>query len=91
MLPIFSHDTSCQPAMRVRRKLQTDDGMPLHDSEARKAILSGLVKAEDDWFEKTAIQDLTPLKLGMKKDVHEVVIVDPIDWNLNVEDDDLID
>jgi hypothetical protein len=79
------------PAMRVGCKLQTDDGMPLHDSETREAILSGLVKAEDGWFEKTATQDLAPLKLGMKKDAHKVVTVDEIDWDLNVEDDDLID
>jgi len=79
------------PAMRVGCKLQTDDGMPLHDSETREAILSGLVKAEDGWFEKTATLDLAPLKLGMKKDAHKVVMVDEIDWDRNVEDGDLID
>ena len=79
------------PAMRVGCKLQTDDGMPLHDSETREAILSGLVKAEDGWFEKTAALDLMPLKLGAKKDAHKIVIVDETDWDLNVEDGDLID
>ena len=79
------------PAMRVGCKLQTEDGMPLYDSEITEAILSGLVKAEDGWFEKTATQDLAPLKLGMKKDANKVVIVDEIDWDLNMEDGDLID
>ena len=31
------------------------------------------------------------MKLGAKKDAHKIVIVGETDWDLNVEDDDLID
>jgi anamorsin len=79
------------PAMKIGCKLQAHNDMPLDESEAREAVLSGLVKAEEGWFEKFATHDVVPLKLGKKTDPNKVVIVDEVNWDAYVEDSDLID
>jgi len=79
------------PAMKVGCKLQVHDGMSLDESETKEAVLSGLVKAKDGWFEKVATQDVVPLKLGRKKNPNNVIIVDELDLNSYVEGSDLID
>jgi len=79
------------PAMKVGCKLQVHDGIPLDECETREAVLSGLIKAEDGWFEKTATQEVVPLKLGMKKDPSKVVVVEKVNLELYMTDSDLID